>query len=213
MTTVLPQVGDARPPFELPALPYAENALDPYVSSKTLSFHHGKHHRAYIEATNRAVSGTQLAELTLEELIRTVAQNPDDSAIFNVAAQAWNHAFYWRSLRPKGGGAPSGEVLERIERSFGDFDRFKTSLAAAAAGRFGSGWAWIVADGRGIAVETTHDADTPIARGRVPLATIDVWEHAYYLDYQNRRPAYVSAVIEHLLDWSFVGENLSRAEG
>jgi Fe-Mn family superoxide dismutase len=200
-------------PYELPELPYAANALEPYISSRTLSFHHGKHHRAYVEATNAAVSGTALAELTLENLVRTCARDRERAKLFNSAAQAWNHAFYWKSLRPGGGGRPTGTVLEQIERSFNSFDEFKKRLVDAAVGQFGSGWAWIVLDGDRLAIEATHDADTPIAGARVPLATIDVWEHAYYLDHQNQRAAYVVSVIDHLLDWHFVGQNLDRAVG
>jgi Fe-Mn family superoxide dismutase len=213
MNTILPDAGGQIAPHQLPELPYAANALEPYISSRTLSFHHGKHHRAYVEATNATVSGTALAELTLEDLVRACARDLERAKLFNSAAQAWNHAFYWKSLRPGGGGRPTGTVLEQIERSFDGFDEFKKRLVAAAVGHFGSGWAWIVLDGDRLAIEATHDADTPIVRGRVPLATIDVWEHAYYLDHQNQRAAYVVSVIDHLLDWRFVGQNLDRAAG
>jgi Fe-Mn family superoxide dismutase len=213
MNTILPDAGGLRAPYQLPELPYAANALEPHISSRTLSFHHGKHHRAYVDATNAAVSGTTLAELTLEDLVRACARDLERAKLFNGAAQAWNHAFYWKSLRPGGGGRPTGTVLEQIERSFDSFDEFKKRLVDAAVGHFGSGWAWIVLDGDRLAIEATHDADTPIVRGRVPLATIDVWEHAYYLDHQNQRAAYVVGVIDHLLDWRFVGQNLDRAVG
>jgi superoxide dismutase, Fe-Mn family len=199
-------------PFELPKLPYAEDALAPYVSANTLSFHHGKHHKAYVDKTNGFVAGTDLEGKSLDEVVRANAGKADKKAVFNNAAQAWNHAFYWRSLTPKGGGKPSGALLQAIERDFGSFDDFRKKLVAEATGHFGSGWAWVVLDGSKLAVMSTHDADTPIAHGQTPLLTLDVWEHAYYLDYQNRRPDYVEAFLDHLLNWGFAAENLSAAK-
>jgi superoxide dismutase, Fe-Mn family len=213
MHTILPDEGGLIAPHQLPELPYSGNALEPYISSRTLAFHHGKHHRGYVDATNLAVAGTTLAELPLADLVRACVHHPERAKLFNGAAQAWNHAFYWKSLCPGGGGRPAGTVLELIERSFESFDEFKKRLVDAAVGHFGSGWAWIVLDGDRLAIEATHDADTPIARGRVPLATIDAWEHASYLDHQNQRAAYVVSVIDRLLDWGFVAQNLDRAAG
>jgi superoxide dismutase, Fe-Mn family len=197
--------------YELPPLPFAENALAPYISSQTIGFHYGKHHKAYVEKTNTMVQGTPLAELSLEALIRKAANDPDHVAIFNNAAQAWNHTFYWRSMKPKGGGAPSGSLKQKVEERFGDASRFTKELSSAAANLFGSGWAWLVLDGGRLEIVATRNADTPLAHGKAPLLTIDVWEHAYYLDYQNRRIDYVQAFLEHLVNWDFAAENLARA--
>ena len=204
---------EPKPAHVLPPLPYPENALDPYISSRTLEFHHGKHHRAYFDNLNRLVQGGELADLGIEEVIGRTAGRSDQVAIFNNAAQAWNHTFYWRSMRPKGGGTPTGPLKEQIERDFGSFDALRTQLAGAASTHFGSGWAWLVHEGGKLKVTATHDADTPIAHGQTPLLTIDVWEHAYYLDYQNRRADYVNAVLASLVDWGFAADNLDRARG
>lgn len=184
-------------PIELPQLPYPYDALEPYISARTLQTHHGKHHRAYVDKTNALVGGDGG---TLEQIIAGAAGDPSKKALFNNAAQAWNHAFYWRSLRPKGkGGTPPQE-----------FARFVDNLKTAAVNHFGSGWAWLVRNGSELRVVTTSNADTPIIRGQTPLLVIDVWEHAYYLDHQERRAAYVSAVVDHLLDWDFAAANLER---
>jgi Fe-Mn family superoxide dismutase len=194
---------------ELPPLPYADTALEPHITARTFSFHYDKHHRAYVENLNGLVKeAPDLAALKLEDLIRKVAGDASKATVFNNAAQAWNHTFYWHSMRPKGGGEPSGKLSEMIRASFGDYARFKDAFATAAKTQFGSGWAWLVADGDKLAVEKTANADTPMARGKKCLLTIDVWEHAYYLDFQNRRTEYVSAFLDHLVNWDFAAKNL-----
>jgi len=197
-------------PLSLPPLPFEENALEPVISAKTLSFHHGKHHKTYVETANKMIAGTELADLPLEQIVRACAGKPDRAGIFNNAAQAWNHDFYWRSLAPRGGGAPPAELKQRIEASFGDVATCTRELANAATTQFGSGWAWLVADGDKLKVVKTGNAEVPYTQGLVPLLTIDVWEHAYYLDYQNRRVDYVNALIEKLLNWPFAAENLAK---
>jgi Fe-Mn family superoxide dismutase len=195
-------------PHELPPLPYAENALEPHISAKTLSFHYGKHHKGYLDKLNEGVKGTNLADLPLEELVRTLSGDESKQALFNSAAQTWNHTFYWRSMKPKGGGQPTGELAKRIEASFGGVDKLKQALGEAAKSQFASGWAWLVADGDKLVVTKTSNAHTPLEKGQRPLLTIDVWEHAYYLDYQNRRPDYVTAWLDHLVNWEFAAQNL-----
>jgi Fe-Mn family superoxide dismutase len=195
-------------PFPLPPLPYAEDALSPTISANTIGFHYGKHHQSYVNNLNTLVAGTPLADQPLEAVVKATA-NPDQAAIFNNAAQVWNHTFYWNSLRPKGGGKPSGALAELIDKSFGGFDPFKAEFAKAATSQFGSGWAWLVKDGDKLMVTKTGNADTPIAHGQQPLLTIDVWEHAYYLDYQNRRADYVAAVLDNLINWEFAAQNLA----
>jgi Fe-Mn family superoxide dismutase len=194
----------------LPALPYAENALAPVISANTIGFHYGKHHKGYIDNLNKLVAGTEFAGLTLEKIIVKAAGDTKNTAIFNNAAQAWNHTFYWRSLMPNGGGEPSSDLKKKIDASFGTLDALKKELATAAAAQFGSGWAWLVLEGDKLKVVKTGNADTPLAKGVKPLLTIDVWEHAYYLDYQNRRVDYVAAVIDKLINWSFAADNLKR---
>ena len=194
----------------LPALPYPYEALEPYISRTTMEVHHGKHHQAYVEKTKALAKEVRLTDLPLGLLIQQTAGQERHRALFNNAAQAWNHAFFWRSLRPGGGGQPRGEVAERIVRDLGGYDAFAAELGAAAAGHFGSGWAWLVLDGNKLRVTTTSNADTPIAHGQVPLLAIDVWEHAYYLDYQNRRADYATAIIKHLINWEFANRNLNR---
>ena len=189
--------------IKLEALPYAEDALAPAISAKTISFHYGKHHAGYVKTLNGLVAGTSYAELSLEEIVRTAAAR-GDAAIFNNAAQTWNHTFYWNSLAPAGkGGAPSAALLAAIEAAFGSFDACKAALADAAVKRFGSGWAWLVAENGKVKVESTPNAETPITRSGVkPLLVVDVWEHAYYLDWQNLRADYAKAVVGGLLDWN-----------
>ena len=208
----LPQAAHAagNGPFTLPPLPYADNALSPTISAQTIGFHYGKHHQGYVNNLNQLVAGTPLAEQPLEAVIKATASAADKTAIFNNAAQIWNHTFYWNSLRSKGGGKPSGALAEHIEKSFGGFDPFKAEFAKAAISQFGSGWAWLVLDGGGkLTILKTSNADTPIAHGLKPLLTIDVWEHAYYLDYQNRRADYVAAVLDKLINWEFAAQNLA----
>jgi Fe-Mn family superoxide dismutase len=194
----------------LPPLPYPYEALEPYISRATLELHHGKHHKAYVEKAKALAKEMRLADLPLELIIQQTARQDRHRALFNNAAQAWNHAFYWRSLQPGGGGAPDGEVAARIEADLGGYDSFAAQFAAAATGQFGSGWAWLVLDGGKLAITTTANADTPIAHGQIPLLALDVWEHAYYLDYQNRRADYAEALVKHLLNWDFANRNLSR---
>ena len=194
----------------LPPLPYPYEALEPFISRATLELHHGKHHKDYVDKTRALAKEVRLADQPLELIIQQTARNERHAALFNNAAQAWNHAFYWRSLRPGGGGAPDGEVAARIARDLGGYDAFAAEFAAAATGQFGSGWAWLVLDGGKLAVTATGNADTPIAHGQIPLLALDVWEHAYYLDYQNRRADYADALIKHLINWDFANSNLAR---
>lgn len=193
----------------LPELPYALDALEPRVSRKTLEFHHGKHHKAYVDKTLELIKGSRHESEPLEEIVRASAK--DGGPLFNNAAQAWNHTFFWQCMSPKGGGKPSGAVAEAIEGGLGGYDEFRRSFAEAAATQFGSGWAWLALENGTIKILKTANADTPIARGQVPLLTLDVWEHAYYLDYQNRRPAFIEAFLDHLLNWDFVNANLQAA--
>ena len=202
-------------PIELPTLDYSFDALEPHISGATLKTHHGKHHKAYVDKTNALIAGTPLAGASLEEIVRHAAQRrAHESAmtkLFNQAAQAWNHSFYWRSLRPPNDGKPQGALGDAIRGTFGSLPQFADALKSAATEQFASGWAWLVLDGRSLRIVTTSNADTPIVHGQRPLLTIDVWEHAYYLDYQNRRPDFVNAVIDKLLNWDFATENLARA--
>ncbi|MFA5145636.1 MAG: superoxide dismutase [Candidatus Omnitrophota bacterium] len=192
----------------LPPLPYADNALAPAISANTISFHYGKHHKAYVDNLNKLAVGTEFADLPLEKIITATAGKADKTAIFNNASQVWNHAFYWNSLTPNGGGEPLAALKTKIEASFGSVDTCKKELAAAATTQFGSGWAWLVLDGDKLKVIKTGNADSPLTKGVKPLLTIDVWEHAYYLDYQNRRVDYINAVLDKLINWSFVAENI-----
>jgi superoxide dismutase, Fe-Mn family len=192
----------------LPSLPFGEDALSPIISANTISYHYGKHHKAYVDNLNKLIEGTEFAGLTLEDIIKRTFGKTDESAIFNNAAQAWNHAFYWQSLKPAGGGEPSAALKKRIVASFGSLDACKKELLAAATTQFGSGWAWLVQDGNALKVLKTGNAETPITAGLNPLLTIDVWEHAYYLDYQNRRADYIDMVLEKLINWDFAESNL-----
>ena len=191
-----------------PPLPYAENALEPVISAKTIGFHYGKHHKAYVENLNKLIAGTEFEGLPLEEIIKKTSGKSDHSGIFNNAAQAWNHTFFWNSLKSNGGGKPSEILVKKIEESFGSFDVFIKELTEAAKTQFGSGWAWLVLDGKKLKVIKTPNAETPITTGLIPLLTIDVWEHAYYLDYQNKRPDYITSVLEKLINWEFAANNL-----
>ena len=194
--------------YALPSLPYAENALGPVISAKTISFHYGKHHKTYVDNLNKAVAGTEFAGVPLEKIIVATAGKADKAAIFNNASQAWNHTFYWNSLTPNGGGEAPAALKQKIEASFGTVDACKKELATAATTQFGSGWAWLVLDGDKLKVVKTSNADSPLTKGMKPLLTIDVWEHAYYLDYQNRRADYVNAVLDKLINWNFAADNL-----
>lgn len=194
-------------PFELPALPFAKDALAPYISAQTFDFHHGKHHKAYVDNANKLIEGTAHAEKSLEELI-VAAWTDKNAGLFNNAAQIWNHTFFWNSLKPGGGGAPTGELADRINSAFGSLDGFKDEFKKAATTQFGSGWAWLVLDNGDLKVTKTPNAETPIIHGQTALVTCDVWEHAYYLDFQNRRPDFVQAFLDHLINWDFVAANL-----
>jgi Fe-Mn family superoxide dismutase len=198
-------------PFTLPPLPYADNALAPVISAQTISFHYGKHHRAYVDNLNKLIPGTEFEGQTLDAIVNATAGKADKAGIFNNAAQVWNHTFYWHCLKPKGGGTPKGDLAAKIDAAFGGYDNFKKEFANAALTQFGSGWAWLVADGGTVKVVKTANAEVPFTKGQKPLLTIDVWEHAYYLDYQNRRADYASAVINDLLNWDFAAENLAKA--
>lgn len=192
----------------LPPLPWPDNGLDPVISANTISFHYGKHHKTYVDNVNKMIAGTEFADLPLEKIIAATAGKPDKVGIFNNAAQVWNHTFYWHSLRPKGGGEPPTVLKQKIESSFESVDACKKELAAAALAQFGSGWAWLVADGGKLKIVKTANAETPLTQGLKPLLTVDVWEHAYYLDYQNKRADYVNAVLDKLVDWEFAAKNL-----
>ena len=187
----------------LPPLPYAIDALAPHYSQETLEYHHGKHHNAYVTKANELTNG-EYTEADLDRLIVETEPGP----LFNQLAQHWNHSFYWKCMAPNGGGEPTGEVADAINSAFGSVSDFKDKLKAEAAGHFGSGWAWLVHDGSGLPVVSTHDADLPLNHGQKALLTIDVWEHAYYVDYRNARPDYLSAFIDNLVNWDFVAENL-----
>jgi Fe-Mn family superoxide dismutase len=194
----------------LPPLPYADNALEPVISANTIGFHYGKHHKAYVDNLNKLVAGTEFADIPLDKIISATAGKPDKVAILNNAAQAWNHTFYWKGMRPKGGGEPPANLKQKIEASFGSLEACKKELANAAVTQFGSGSAWLVQDGDKLKVVKTSNADTPLTQALKPLLTIDVWEHAYCLDYQNRRADYVNALIEKLINWQFANENLVK---
>ncbi|MBP7828739.1 MAG: superoxide dismutase [Kiritimatiellae bacterium] len=189
--------------FSLPSLPWPDNALEPHISARTIGFHYGKHHQAYVDNLNKLVAGTPLADLPLEEIIQQTAGKADKAGVFNNAAQVWNHTFFWSSMKPNGGGVPQGKLAEAIAQSFGGFDAFRAAFTDAAMTQFGSGWAWLVAEGGKLKVVKTSNADTPLAHGQKALLTCDVWEHAYYLDYQNRRKDFVTVFLDKLANWEF----------
>ncbi len=198
--------------FALPALPYAEDALEPHYSARTIGFHHGKHHAAYVKNLNDLAAGTELASKSLEEIIRATAGDAARTAVFNNAAQVWNHTFFWSSMRPGGGGEPGGALAAAMARDFGSVAACVEALKKAAIARFGSGWGWLVLKGGKLEVASTANAETPLTwNGVTPLLTVDVWEHAYYLDYQNRRPDYLQTFVERLANWEFAAANLARA--
>jgi Fe-Mn family superoxide dismutase len=197
--------------FELPPLPYPKNALEPHISERTMDFHHGRHHQAYVTNLNNLIKDQPFERQSLEEIIKATHRDSSKTGVFNNAAQVWNHTFFWHSMKPQGGGAPSGDLAAAITRDCGGVDRFKEQFKAAAVGQFGSGWAWLVADGGQLKIVATPNAVTPLAEGQTPLVTCDVWEHAYYLDYQNRRPDFVQTFLDHLINWDFVAQNLAKA--
>jgi Fe-Mn family superoxide dismutase len=194
--------------FTLPELPYAKDALAPTISAETIEYHYGKHHQAYVNNLNNLVPNTKYENLSLEDVVKASYNQPSEAPVFNNSAQVWNHTFYWHSLSPKGGGAPSGSIAQAIDKSFGSFADFKDKFSKASAGVFGSGWAWLVKNADGsVAIETTSNAGTPLATGKTALLTIDVWEHAYYIDYRNARPKYIEEYWK-LVNWDFANKNL-----
>jgi len=191
----------------LAPLPYAENALEPVITANLIQFHYGKHHKGYVDNLNKLIAGTEYVDLPLEKIINSTAGDAEKAAIFNNAAQTWNHTFFWKSMIPKGGGEPPKALKLKMEASFGSVDACKQALVNAATSQFGSGWAWLVLEGDKLKAIKTANAETPLTSGMKPLLTIDVWEHAYYLDYQNRRADYVKAVLENLINWEFALQN------
>lgn len=195
--------------FELPPLPYAQDALTPYISAETLAFHYGKHHQTYVTNLNNLTKDGPLAETSLEDVIMQTADDPAKAGLFNNAAQVWNHTFYWNGMTPGGGGAPTGDVAAAIVQAFGSYEAFCTEFKNACVTQFGSGWGWLVADNSGLAIMKTGNAELPMTQSKTALLTCDVWEHAYYIDYQNRRPDYVQTYLDHLVNWDFVAANLA----
>jgi Fe-Mn family superoxide dismutase len=197
--------------FELPPLPYAKDALAPHISANTLDFHYGKHHQTYVTTLNNLTKDTPMAGMGLEEVIREAAADPGKTLIFNNAAQVWNHTFFWKCMKPGGGGKPTGAVAGAIDQAFGSYDKFAAEFKNACVTQFGSGWGWLVSENGTLKVAKTANADLPLVHGQKALLTCDVWEHAYYLDYQNRRPDFVQAVLDSLINWDFVNENLAKS--
>jgi Fe-Mn family superoxide dismutase len=195
--------------FGQPPLPYDFNALEPHMSARTFEFHYGKHHAAYVTNLNNLVKDTELADKPLVEVIQTSFQDPAKTGIFNNAAQVWNHTFFWNSMKSGGGGQPTGDLAAKIDAAFGSFDKFKEEFKTAAATQFGSGWAWLVMEGDSLKVAKTPNAENPLVHGQKPLLTLDVWEHAYYLDYQNRRPDFIQTFLDQLVNWEFAAQNLA----
>ncbi|NTW35439.1 MAG: superoxide dismutase [Syntrophobacteraceae bacterium] len=193
----------------LPDLPYPKEALAPVISERTLEFHHGKHHKAYVDNANKLIAGTDLENLDLEAIVKKTAGDPSKVGIFNNAAQVWNHSFYWKCMKPNGGGAPTGAVAQKIAADFGSFEKFVEEFKNAGATQFGSGWAWLVLNGNKLQVTKTPNAGNPLTEGMKPILVADVWEHAYYLDYQNRRPDYLTAFVDKLINWDFVNSCLA----
>ncbi|MEE9271891.1 MAG: superoxide dismutase [Robiginitomaculum sp.] len=192
----------------LPDLPYAQDALEPHISARTISFHYGKHHAAYVSNLNKLIDGTHLDDNTLEEIILTAHGVPSKVGVYNNAAQVWNHSFYWNSMKKGGGGKPNGKIGQAIDRDFGSYDEFSKVFMGMGGTQFGSGWAWLVSNGGTLEVLKTPNAENPLTDGVKPLITMDVWEHAYYLDFQNSRPGYMNAFLEHLVNWDFAEENM-----
>jgi Fe-Mn family superoxide dismutase len=192
----------------LPELPFEKDALAPYISANTLEFHYGKHHKAYVDNANKLLENTPLAEKSLEEIIKAAAADSSKAGLFNNASQVWNHTFYWNSLKPNGGGKPYGKIADKINSDFGSFEKFAEEFKNAGVTQFGSGWAWLVLQDGKLKIVKTPNADTPIIHSQKPLITCDVWEHAYYLDYQNRRPDYLGVFLDKLVNWDFANSNL-----
>jgi len=197
--------------ISLPPLPYAEDALAPHISAETLSFHYGKHHQAYVTKTNDAIKGTPLDDASIEEIV-VQAKKDGNQGLYNNSAQVWNHTFYWEGMKPGAGGKPTGAIAEAIEKDFGSYEEFKDKFAAAGANQFGSGWAWLIAKGGKLEITNSPNAVNYLDDSSVThLLTMDVWEHAYYLDYQNARPKYIDTFLDELVNWDFVNENLAKA--
>jgi len=196
--------------FEQPPLPFAKDALEPYgMKAETFDYHYGKHHKAYVDNLNKMTEGTDLANMPLEEVIKATYNDSSKQGIFNNAAQVWNHTFFWNCLKPGGGGAPTGEVAERINKDFGSYEKFREEFTNAATTQFGSGWAWLIDDNGTLKVTKTPNAVDPLAQGQKALLTLDVWEHAYYIDFRNARPAFIANFLDKLLNWDFVAANLA----
>lgn len=198
--------------YELPNLPYAYDALEPHISARTLEFHHDKHHAKYVNTYNSLVQEAGMAERPIEDVIKAAYNNPELTKLHNNAAQAWNHSFYWTCMSPNGGGQPTGELAEKINQDLGGLESFKDALKSAGTGQFGSGWAWLVLENGRLKVINTPNAVNPIVYGQFPLLTMDVWEHAYYLDYQNGRAKYADAFVNNLINWEFVAQQLEAAK-
>ncbi|OJW47984.1 MAG: superoxide dismutase [Alphaproteobacteria bacterium 41-28] len=202
---------DPSPPFTLPPLPYAENALEPYISARTLFYHYGKHHQGYVDTLNKLLKEKGLIASSLEQVIEMSSKSPALKTVFNNAAQDWNHTFYWSSMIPGGGGQPTGPILNLILKTFGNYDEFKKQFMEAGTKLFGSGWVWLVLDNHNeLKIVPTKDADLPMIHDQKALLTCDIWEHAYYLDYQNRRKDYVEVFLDHLVNWDFANQNLLK---
>lgn len=197
--------------FELPPLPYDRTALEPHYSGETLDYHHGKHHNTYVVNLNKLIDGTEYASMELEAIIKATAGDASKAGLFNNSAQIWNHTFFWNSMKPGGGGAPSGALAAAIDKDFGSLDGFKEAFAQAGATQFGSGWAWLVKDGGSLKVTKTPNAETPLTTSATPLITADVWEHAYYIDYRNARPKFLEAFLNNLINWDFASANFDAA--
>jgi superoxide dismutase, Fe-Mn family len=197
--------------FELPSLPYAKEALEPHISAQTLEFHYGKHHAGYVTNLNNLTKDTEFSEKSLEEVVKASFADPAKAGIFNNAAQVWNHTFYWNSMKQNGGGSPTGALAAKINADFGSLDKFKEAFKATGVGQFGSGWAWLVLDKGTLKITKTLNAENPLVQGQTPLLTMDVWEHAYYLDYQNRRPDYAQTYLDSLVNWDFAAQNYEAA--
>jgi Fe-Mn family superoxide dismutase len=198
-------------PFILPKLPYEKDGLSPYLTPETMDFHHTKHHNTYVVNLNKLLETSDLKTLSLEDIIHHSSREPDMKPIFNNAAQIWNHSFYWHSMKPNGGGEPSGNLIAKIEEDFGSFAKFKDEFSAAALSQFGSGWAWLVLSSGKLKITKSANAETPFTEGHFPIITCDVWEHAYYIDYRNRRADYVTIFLNHLVNWEFAEENFNNA--
>ena len=199
----MPPKGENGMIFDLPPLPYQLNALEPYISESTMEYHYGKHHKAYVDNLNKLIKGTKFENMTLEDIIVESAKNPEYSGVFNNAAQTWNHTFFWNTMQPNGGKEPTGELKKKIDRDFGSYDNFRSEFTSAATSQFGSGWAWLAEDKNGkLQIMKTANGDNPVAHGLIPIIGLDVWEHAYYLDYQNRRVDYINNYLNHLIKWN-----------